>query len=66
MNMNTMQNGAATAGEQDVGSVSERLGSSIMLIALGAVFVFGVGLANTSMAHNAAHDTRHAIGFPCH
>ena len=33
---------------------------------LGAVMIFGVGFANISVAHNAAHDTRHAMVFPCH
>lgn len=37
-----------------------------------AAFVFGVGLvlttgfAHSSVLHNAAHDTRHALSFPCH
>lgn len=61
-----MQNGTISiARSSDIG-LSERLKSSLVLLALGSVFVFGVGLANTSMAHNAAHDARHAIGFPCH
>ena len=33
---------------------------------LGAVMIFGVGFANISVAHNAAHDTRHTMVFPCH
>jgi cobalt transporter subunit CbtB len=33
---------------------------------LGAVMVFGVGFSDLSMSHNAAHDTRHAMVFPCH
>jgi cobalt transporter subunit CbtB len=33
---------------------------------LGVVVIFGVGFANISVAHNAAHDTRHAMVFPCH
>jgi cobalt transporter subunit CbtB len=28
--------------------------------------IFGVGLSHSDRLHNAAHDTRHAIGFPCH
>ncbi len=35
-------------------------------VILGAVMIFGVGFANISVAHNAAHDTRHAMVFPCH
>ena len=33
---------------------------------LGALIVFTVGFAGPEMIHNAAHDTRHATGFPCH
>jgi cobalt transporter subunit CbtB len=33
---------------------------------LGVVMVFGVGFANISVAHNAAHDARHTMVFPCH
>jgi cobalt transporter subunit CbtB len=25
-----------------------------------------VGLSHIDIAHNAAHDTRHSAGFPCH
>lgn len=35
-------------------------------VALGLVFVFGVGFSHVSAVHNAAHDARHAAGFPCH
>ena len=33
---------------------------------LGAFFVWGAGLANSQVLHDAAHDTRHSYGFPCH
>ncbi len=33
---------------------------------LGVVILYGAGFAQTSAAHNAAHDMRHAQGFPCH
>jgi cobalt transporter subunit CbtB len=33
---------------------------------LGIFLVWGVGFAGPSVLHNAAHDTRHANGFPCH
>ncbi|RXF73727.1 CbtB domain-containing protein [Hansschlegelia zhihuaiae] len=33
---------------------------------LGALIIFAVGFAGPQMIHNAAHDTRHATGFPCH
>jgi cobalt transporter subunit CbtB len=33
---------------------------------LGLAILYGVGFSNFQRAHNAAHDTRHAGGFPCH
>lgn len=32
----------------------------------GLVLIWGVGFAQPSAIHNAAHDARHAIAFPCH
>ena len=34
--------------------------------ALGGVIVYAAGFVNTAAVHNAAHDTRHSQGFPCH
>jgi cobalt transporter subunit CbtB len=45
---------------------SERLAAGMVCLLLGSFMVFAVGLSNMSLAHNTAHDTRHAIGFPCH
>ncbi|HEX5517658.1 MAG TPA: CbtB domain-containing protein [Pseudolabrys sp.] len=25
-----------------------------------------MGFANSQLLHNAAHDTRHSLSFPCH
>ena len=33
---------------------------------LGLVILFGVGFSPMDIAHNAAHDTRHSVAFPCH
>ena len=33
---------------------------------LGAVMVYGVEFSTSPVAHNAAHDVRHANGRPCH
>ena len=46
--------------------VSRRIIAGAVSLFLGAFLVFTVGLSPMSVAHNAAHDTRHAIGFPCH
>ena len=40
---------------------------SILFVAmLGAGIVFLAGLAQSQTLHDAAHDVRHATGFPCH
>lgn len=47
-------------------SVSQRIAAGLVCVFLGSAVIWGVGLSNMAFAHNAAHDTRHAIGFPCH
>ncbi len=47
-------------------SLAQRLVLGLSAMVLGSFLVFGVGLAHDPRMHNAAHDTRHAIGFPCH
>ncbi|MGR3572719.1 CbtB domain-containing protein [Brevirhabdus sp.] len=32
----------------------------------GLVLLFAAGISQASVLHNAAHDQRHAIAFPCH
>jgi len=32
----------------------------------GALVLFAVGFMPMDVAHNAAHDTRHTLAFPCH
>jgi cobalt transporter subunit CbtB len=45
---------------------SRRIAAGFALLLIGATLTFAVGLSSMAVAHNAAHDTRHAIGFPCH
>jgi cobalt transporter subunit CbtB len=33
---------------------------------LGISIIYVVGHAQSETLHNAAHDVRHATGFPCH
>lgn len=47
-------------------SISSRVVIGLACFFVGTFLVFGVGLAQDARLHNAAHDTRHAIGFPCH
>lgn len=58
--MTTVKTSAVSLG------VSQRFAASAVSLLVGAFLVFTVGLLPMSVAHNAAHDTRHAIGFPCH
>lgn len=45
--------------------LAERL-PALLVMAIGLVTVYAVGFSPFTQAHNAAHDTRHANGFPCH
>jgi cobalt transporter subunit CbtB len=42
-----------------------RLWPALCAALLGLVVLYGAGFAPQE-AHNVAHDTRHAAGFPCH
>lgn len=49
--------------------ISEKLAvplPAVLAIVIGALFVYGAGIAQPSTIHNAAHDARHAFVFPCH
>ena len=45
---------------------THRIVASLAAMTLGLAFLFGVGFAAPDVLHNAAHDARHAGGFPCH
>ena len=38
----------------------------VLAILLGVIFVGVAGFAPIDAIHDAAHNTRHAISFPCH
>lgn len=46
--------------------INTRAAAGLIALFLGGFLVFGVGLANSAALHDAAHDTRHSYGFPCH
>jgi cobalt transporter subunit CbtB len=43
-----------------------RAWQSAVLVLLGVVVLLGVGFAGLPRVHDAAHDTRHSLNFPCH
>ena len=47
------------------GVIAERL-PALFVLAFGVAILYGVGFSPFMRAHNAAHDSRHANGFPCH
>lgn len=46
--------------------VASTLTQNVAALAFGAIVLFAVGFLPMGAAHNAAHDTRHAMAFPCH
>lgn len=48
------------------GAVSTSARDILIVICFGAALVFTAGLAQSETLHDAAHDVRHATGFPCH
>ncbi len=43
-----------------------RLWPAMAVFLFGLVVIYAVGFSTITKVHNAAHDTRHANGFPCH
>ncbi|HEU5096654.1 MAG TPA: CbtB domain-containing protein [Reyranella sp.] len=44
----------------------ETLRAALVAAVLGLSLVFLTGFAQPQVLHNAAHDTRHSLSFPCH
>ncbi len=44
----------------------ETLKAAFVALALGLGLVYAAGFANSEGVHDAAHDSRHALSFPCH
>lgn len=49
-----------------IATIGERHAAALVSAMLGLVFIAGVGFASPQAIHDAAHDTRHALTFPCH
>lgn len=53
------------AGPAVGATAGTRIGAAFAIL-LGLVVVGFVGFSHIDVVHNAAHDTRHSNGFPCH
>lgn len=60
-----MMTDAIAALRQSAASTTDLL-APLLAVLLGAFLIYGVGFAAPTSIHNAAHDTRHAMTFPCH
>jgi cobalt transporter subunit CbtB len=47
-------------------TTSTSLMSVLFVALLGGMILFVAGHAQSQTLHDAAHDVRHATGFPCH
>lgn len=67
MQQNSQQNSAAAVLSSPSITTKQSAIMQIFGAALfGMILIFGVGFASADLAHNAAHDGRHAVAFPCH
>ena len=49
-----------------IGITAKSIGAAMLAIALGVTILYVVGFSSSDLLHAAAHDVRHAAGFPCH
>ena len=56
----------ASAIEVGRTGIRSEVAGSIAALLFGVFVIFMVGFAGASVLHEAAHNTRHSIDFPCH
>lgn len=60
-----MQSEIAVQTDVSIRPITARL-PALALLVFGLLMLYGVGFTTLDAVHNAAHDTRHSAGFPCH
>lgn len=63
--VSSIENAQADA-RSGIEAVSSAVVAAMAAIALGAAIILVVGFSHSDLLHAAAHDVRHATGFPCH
>lgn len=64
-----MQYGAQISGQSQSAGMTRLTTRPVQMFAammLGMTMLYVAGFMQSSSVHNAAHDMRHTIGFPCH
>jgi cobalt transporter subunit CbtB len=61
-----MTNMTNTATKAATMTATSTLAQVLMVASLGLGMLFLAGHVQSSTLHDAAHDVRHATGFPCH
>jgi cobalt transporter subunit CbtB len=64
--MRTQMIGSPSRQALGSSSRAETWVAAVMAALFGAFLLWGVGFSHSDLLHNAAHDTRHSSGFPCH
>ncbi len=47
-------------------AAGSRVAPALLAAGIGLVLIVLSGFAQATVMHDAAHDVRHATGFPCH
>ncbi|EDQ06188.1 hypothetical protein DSM14862_03178 [Sulfitobacter indolifex] len=55
-----------TAGIKTAGATRSKLVPALFAAVLGVALMALTGHVQAAALHDAAHDVRHATGFPCH
>jgi cobalt transporter subunit CbtB len=64
--MQTQSSTTSLPGSLAQAQSGSRLLAATLCLGFGAFLLWGVGFSHSQTLHNAAHDTRHSNGFPCH
>ncbi|MEQ8964479.1 MAG: CbtB domain-containing protein [Azospirillaceae bacterium] len=62
----TLDAAAPAAAGPRAGAPERPVAAALLAAGFGLALIFGAGFAGSATIHNAAHDSRHAVSFPCH